>query len=250
LHEPGQSSQNPNQKSSPGASQALEGVYGGDYEAGAGANSSGSNFLGLGGKCGLSKSNKQAKSNDCIGVPPGMTDSSPRRQDPVDFEDEEEEDDAQNNFVTQAELFKSYAEQNNLFCNVADRAYWFEFGGRNIGRMSLDIAALHKARQNPQRRSSYSEEEENTKTPQIHFQWRRIGRYRSAFSGHFCQIFLSCEEGCYLIGGNGSQHNNLHYDGNTMKVRENMPYEKSFFSGVHHRGRIYTFGGYHAYEKL
>ena len=65
-----------------------------DYENGfPGANSSANNFLGLGGKRGLSKSNKQAKSNDCIGVPPGMTDSSPRRQDPVDFEDEEEEED-------------------------------------------------------------------------------------------------------------------------------------------------------------
>ena len=78
-----------------------------------------------------------------------MTESSPRRQDPADFEDEEDEDDAHNNFLTQSELFKSYAEQNNLFCNTADHAMWFEYGGRNIGRMSLDIAALHKARQSP-----------------------------------------------------------------------------------------------------
>ena len=49
-----------------------------------------------------------------------------------------------NNFLTQAELFKSYAEQNFLYCNTADYASWFEYGGRNIGRMSLDIAALHQ----------------------------------------------------------------------------------------------------------
>lgn len=98
----------------------------------------------------MNKSNKQAKSNDnFIGVPPGMTESSPRREDPADFEDDEDEDDAHNNFLTQSELFKSYAEQNNLFCNTADHALWFEYGGRNIGRMSLDIAALHKARQSP-----------------------------------------------------------------------------------------------------
>jgi len=121
---------------------------GGDLDLNAsGGARSGSNFLGLGGKRGLSKSNKMAKSNDCIGVPPGMTESSPRRQDHGDFEDEEEEDDAHNNFLTQSELFKSYAEQNKLYCNTADHAMWFEFGGRNIGRMSLDIAALHKARQ-------------------------------------------------------------------------------------------------------
>lgn len=88
-----------------------DGPDGGDHDLNASAGArTGSNFLGLGGKRGLSKSNKQAKSNDCIGVPPGMTESSPRRQDPADFEDEEEEDDAHNNFLTQSELFKSYAE--------------------------------------------------------------------------------------------------------------------------------------------
>ena len=49
----------------------------------------------------MNKNNKQAKSNEnFIGVPPGMTESSPRRQDPADFEDEDEEDDAHNNFLT------------------------------------------------------------------------------------------------------------------------------------------------------
>ena len=95
----------------------------------------------------MSKSNRQAKSNDNFGVPPGMTESSHRRQDPGDFEDEDEEDDVHNNFLTQAELFKSYAEQNFLYCNTADYASWFEYGGRNIGRMSLDIAALHQQRE-------------------------------------------------------------------------------------------------------
>ena len=29
-----------------------------------------------------------------------------------------------------------------------------------------------------------------------------------------------------------------------------MPDEKSFFSAVHHKGIIYTFGGYDIYDKL
>ena len=51
----------------------------------------------------------------------------------------DEEMEAQNNFLTQAELFKSYSEQNNLYCNLAPDALWFEFGGQRIGRMSLEI---------------------------------------------------------------------------------------------------------------
>ena len=58
------------------------------------------------------------------------------------------------------------------------------------------------------------------------------------------------EEGIYLLGGNGNPHNNLHYDTKTIKVRANMPHEKTFFSAVHHKGKIYTFGGYDCYLKV
>ena len=51
----------------------------------------------------------------------------------------DEEMEAQNNYLTQAELFKTYSEQNNLFCNLAPEVLWYEYGGRRIGRMSLEI---------------------------------------------------------------------------------------------------------------
>ena len=60
-----------------------------------------------------------------------------------DTTDEEEETDVVNNLITQADLFKSYSEQNNLYCNLSNIAHWFEFGGRRIGKLSLDIVALH-----------------------------------------------------------------------------------------------------------
>ena len=53
-----------------------------------------------------------------------------------------------------------------------------------------------------------------------------------------------------MIGGNGTQHNNLHFNGTTIKVRQNLPQEKTFFAAVHLRGRIYTFGGYDSYDKV
>lgn len=100
---------------------------------------------------------KQAKSDqNFIGVPPDMTESLNKPnssghgqgefiedQDEVDMEDEME---AHNNFLTQAELFKSYSEQNNLYCNLAADAMWFENGGRRIGKMSLEIQQLKLAR--------------------------------------------------------------------------------------------------------
>lgn len=46
-----------------------------------------------------------------------MTDSTHKVDGGQDFEDEEDEDDGQNNLLTQADLFKSYAEQNNLYVN-------------------------------------------------------------------------------------------------------------------------------------
>lgn len=72
---------------------------------------------------------KQARSDqNFIGVPPDMTESLNKQapshgqgefiedQDEVDMDDEME---AHNNFLTQAELFKSYSEQNNLYCNLS-----------------------------------------------------------------------------------------------------------------------------------
>ena len=53
-----------------------------------------------------------------------------------------------------------------------------------------------------------------------------------------------------MIGGNGTQHNNLHFNGTTIKVRQNLPQEKTFFAAVYLRGRIYTFGGYDSYDKV
>jgi hypothetical protein len=43
-------------------------------------------------------------------VPPNLTESSHKTEGHGEFIDEEEEEEAQNNIVTQAELFKSYAD--------------------------------------------------------------------------------------------------------------------------------------------
>ena len=52
----------------------------------------------------------------------------------------------QNNYLSQAELFRSYTEQNNLFINIAGTAHWFEFGGRRIGAMNIDPIDFVKLR--------------------------------------------------------------------------------------------------------
>ena len=127
---------------------------------------------------------------------------------------------------------------------------WFEFGGRNIGRMSLDIAALHDNKQKQQQQENSFEEQTQHEKAQNQFQWRRCGRYRHNFSGHFTTVHISLEEGLYLIGGNGNANNNLHYDNVTIKVKKNMLQEKTFFAAVHLKGKIYTFGGYDGFEKI
>ena len=88
----------------------------------------------------LESENRRPKSNqNFIGVPPNLTESSHKTGVDGDFVDEEEEEEAQNNILTQTELFKSYAEQNSLYVNSFKNVCWFEYGGRKIGKMSLDI---------------------------------------------------------------------------------------------------------------
>jgi hypothetical protein len=59
-------------------------------------------------KKGLNKASTSKE--NFFGVPPDMTESSHKVEHAADFDDEEEEADAHNNFLTQAELFRSYSE--------------------------------------------------------------------------------------------------------------------------------------------
>jgi hypothetical protein len=86
------------------------------------------------------KSNQQ----NFIGVPPNLTESSHKTGEGPDFVDEEEEEEAQNNIITQAELFKSYADQNSLYVNNFLEIFWFEYGGKKIGKLNLDIININQ----------------------------------------------------------------------------------------------------------
>lgn len=68
-----------------------------------------------------------------------MTESTHKMEGNPEFDDEEEEIDNRNNIVTQTELFKNYQEQNILFVNQTQQLFWYEFGGKKIGKMLIDI---------------------------------------------------------------------------------------------------------------
>jgi hypothetical protein len=53
-----------------------------------------------------------------------------------------------------------------------------------------------------------------------------------------------------MLGGQGTRDTNLQYVNRKLKMRAQMPTEKTFFPAVYHRGIIYTFGGYDGYEKV
>ena len=53
-----------------------------------------------------------------------------------------------------------------------------------------------------------------------------------------------------MLGGQGTRDTNLQYINRKLKMRAQMPTEKTFFPAVYHRGIIYTFGGYDGYEKV
>ena len=93
----------------------------------------------------------------------------------------------QNNIITQAELFKSYSEQNSLYVNQFMQVFWFEYGGRRIGKMNLDIIWINqqKVRANHQNESDCSDPEAiaaaKAGDPYI---WKPVGKYREEFSPH------------------------------------------------------------------
>ena len=72
------------------------------------------------------------------------------------------------NLMTQAELFKSYSDGNNLYLNLSNNMYWFEFGGNKIGRLFLEG----------------TEAEEFPK-------WRLIAKYKGEFPCHFTCVYVN-----------------------------------------------------------
>ena len=129
--------------------------------------------------------------------------------DEMDIEDEME---AHNNFLTQAELFKSYSEQNQLYCHLAPEAMWFENGGCRIGKMSLEIQQLKIARrhqilmQNPNHKFDDTVEQDTAA-----FQWRSRGTYRNTFSPMSTMVYVNETDSWHVLGGHSSRDTNLVY---------------------------------------
>ena len=70
--------------------------------------------------------------------------------------------------MTQSELFKSYAEQNDLYLNLTNSIFWFEFGGNKIGRL-------------------YIEGQEAEDFPK----WRLIAKFKGEFQCHFTIVLIN-----------------------------------------------------------
>jgi hypothetical protein len=145
----------------------------------------------------------------------------------------------QQQLMTQSELFKSYAESNQLFLNISNSMHWFEFGGNKIGRL-------------------YIEGPEAEEFPK----WRLTSKYKGEFSCHFALVFINggavgspniethADVGSwFLLGGMGNNCNQ--YINKNIINKAPMPQEKSFFSACSAHGghMIYTFGGYESNEK-
>lgn len=178
--------------------------------------------------------------------------SSHKSIDGGEFMDEEEEEEAQNNIITQAELFQSYAEQNELYVNHFLQVFWFEYGGNKIGRMNLDIMWINqqKLKVNHQNESDCSDivGYRNFKNGNP-YHWRPVGKYRDEFAPHQAVVYNTDTEQIYVLGQNGNKHSTLKFDSKTVKEMAPMPAEKTFFANVYFDGIIYTFGGYDAYDK-
>ena len=146
----------------------------------------------------------------------------------------------QQQLMTQSELFKSYAESNELYLNLTNNMQWFEFGGNKIGRL-------------------YIEGPEAEEFPK----WRLTAKFKGEFPCHFTLVYVNGGAvgspdiathkdigSWFLLGGMGN--NCLQYINKNILNKASMLQEKSFFSAVSaHGGKtIYTFGGYENIEKV
>ena len=113
--------------------------------------------------------------------------------------------------MTQSELFKSYADQNNLYLDVTNNIMWYEFGGNKIGRL-------------------YLEGPESEEFPK----WRLISKFKGEFPCHFTSVLVNGgavgrpgiathkEVGTWFILG-GMGNNCLNYINKNVLIKSSMP---------------------------
>ncbi|CAI2360508.1 unnamed protein product [Moneuplotes crassus] len=128
-------------------------------------------------------------------------------------------------FMTQADLFRNYVEQNNLFVTYGTQMFWFEAGGRRVGKVPLNI-------------------DPDLEEP---LKWKTHAKSSTEFHSHVV-VISGNEEGEFFILG-GVKKNCFNYKDSVMVEKAPMP-EKSFFSAVNLKGKIYTFGGFDIFDKI
>ena len=134
--------------------------------------------------------------------------------------DDADDQDVHDQILTQSELFKQYSEQNNLFVNHFLHVFWFEYGGRKMGKMNLDILWINqqKAKANNQNESECSDPEtmKAAKNGNL-YHWRPIGKYKNEFSPHQSIVYNTDKEVIYVLGSNGNKNSTLMFDHKTVK---------------------------------
>ena len=190
----------------------------------------------------VSKVYSMRELKDQPGIVASISDSKlgPNRLDRKNITTSEMPSSQREDLMTQAELFRSYADSNHLYLNLTNNMMWFEFGGNKIARLHVEGP----------------ESEEFPK-------WRLFAKYKGEFPCHFTTVFVNGGAAgtnpltelenrnvgsWFLLGGLGN--NCLQFLDKNIHHRAPMPSEISFFPAVCVKGlMIYTFGGYENIEK-
>jgi hypothetical protein len=133
--------------------------------------------------------------------------------------------DSGDGFRTQSELFKNYVEANSLYINYGSHMLWFQAGGNQIGKKPLTVEV---------------EGEEPVK-------WKLHARFSQEFHSHVMIVPTDVDNAFFVLGGTKS--NCFYYKDGKMVAKKDMP-EKSFFSAVYLKGKIYSFGGFDIFDKI
>jgi len=101
-----------------------------------------------------------------------------------------------------------------LYVNKCLNIFWFEYGGRKIGKLNMDILKINqlKMRANQVQDSECSDPEVEAARNGKHYVWKGIGKYRDEFPAHQMVIIDTDNDHFYIVGSNGNKNSMLKYD--------------------------------------
>ena len=129
--------------------------------------------------------------------------------------------------------FRKYVNENNIYINLKDSYYWFEYGGKSIAEFKI---------------KNKSNNDINDNNDEL-YKWKYFPKKNPFnFPYHYVLAYVDEKYGYFLLGGTDPE-NCFQFKDETITKKSNMSIQRSFMAVISYDYLIFAIGGFDSKEK-